>query len=309
MRRDLSLHRQIDSIQQSIWEHPQFDVEHIIPLSRYPDDSFQNKTLCWHEENRSIKRNKTPFEAYSKDTARWEEMQVRIKAWKLGNRGKLDRFMLRSEDELEAFTARQMNDTRYASVLACRLLESLYGGRDVVTPAGTKHTVIYASSGKVTSTLRKSWQLEAILREAAPSNNGESKGKPRTDHQASCDRRHHHCVTRQNVIQAMARSASLDPRQEQDSRAFRCIPSPWPNFVDSIRPHIERMIVSHRPEHKMNGALHDETNYGRPYKHNGKTTVNIRKLVSGLARAILRKLSIRRFNPRYDRRRRSLTTI
>lgn len=271
-------------------EYPQFDVEHIIPLSRYPDDSFQNKTLCWHEENRSIKRNKTPFEAYSKDTARWEEMQVRIQAWKPGNRTKLQRFMLPSENDLEKFTARQMNDTRYASVLACRLLESLYGGRDVITPAGTKHTVIYASSGKVTSTLRKNWQLEAILREAAPSSNGENKGKPRTDH------RHHAidaitiALTRQSVIQAMARSASLDSRQEQDSRSFRCIPSPWPNFVDSIRPHIEQMIVSHRPEHKMNGALHDETNYGRPYKHNGKTTVNIRKPVSGLSAGDIEKI-------------------
>lgn len=278
------------SLSNLFGEHPQFDVEHIIPLSRYPDDSFQNKTLCWHEENRSIKRNKTPFEAYSRDTARWEEMQVRIKAWKPGNRGKLDRFMLRSKDELEEFTARQMNDTRYASVLACRLLESLYGGRDVITPAGTKRTVIYASSGKVTSTLRRDWQLEAILREAAPSANGQNKGKQRTDH------RHHAidaitiALTRQSVVQSMARSASLDNRTEQDSRAFRRIPSPWPDFVESIRPHIEQMIISHRPEHKLSGALHDETNYGRPYKHNGKTTVNIRKPVSGLSASDIEKI-------------------
>ncbi|NNN20317.1 MAG: type II CRISPR RNA-guided endonuclease Cas9 [Acidimicrobiaceae bacterium] len=270
-------------------EHPQFDVEHIIPLSRYPDDSFQNKTLCWHEENRNIKRNKTPFEAYSKDTARWEEMQVRIKAWKQGNPGKLKRFMLRSEDELEEFTTRQMNDTRYASVLACRLLESLYGGRDEATPIGTRQA-IYASSGAVTATLRRMWGLEAILREAIPSNNGQSKGKPRTDH------RHHAidaiaiALTRQRAIQAMARSASLDRRLEQDSRAFRSIPSPWPNFIESIRPHIEHLIVSHRPEHKMSGALHDETNYGRPYKHNGKSTVNVRKPVTGLSASDIEKI-------------------
>ena len=274
---------------RQLFQDSQFDVEHIIPLSRYPDDSFQNKTLCWHEENRNIKRNKTPFDAYSKDTARWEEMQVRIKAWKPANPGKLKRFMLRSEDELEAFTARQMNDTRYASVLASRLLESLYGGRDETTPAGTRQ-VIYASSGAVTATLRRVWGLEAILREAVPSNNGQSKGKPRTDH------RHHAidaitiALTRQSVIQTMARSASLDRRLEQDSRAFRRIPSPWPNFVESIRPHIEQMIISHRPEHKMSGALHDETNYGRPYKYNGKTTVNIRKPVTALSATDIEKI-------------------
>ncbi|MCL2660425.1 MAG: type II CRISPR RNA-guided endonuclease Cas9 [Acidobacteriaceae bacterium] len=275
---------------RDLFQNAQFDVEHIVPLSRYPDDSFQNKTLCWHEENRNIKRNKTPFEAYGKDTERWEEMLTRIRAWRPGNPGKLKRFMLRSEDELEEFTARQMNDTRYASVLACRLLESLYGGRDEATATGTRRQVIYASSGAITATLRRAWGLEAILREAAASSNGESKGKPRTDH------RHHAidaiaiALSRPNFIQAMARSASLDPRFELDSRSFRRTPAPWPNFVDTIRPHIEQMIVSHRPEHKMSGALHEETNYGRPYSHDGKTTVNVRKPVTSLSTGDIEKI-------------------
>jgi CRISPR-associated endonuclease Csn1 len=274
---------------RQLFQDAQFDVEHIIPLSRYPDDSFQNKTLCWHEENRNVKRNKTPFEAYSMDTARWEEMQIRIKAWKPGNPGKLKRFMLRSEDELGEFTARQLTDTRYASVLACRLLESLYGGRDVTTPTGPRQ-VIYASSGAVTATLRRTWGLEAILREAAPSNNGQSKGKPRTDH------RHHAidaitiALTSQSTIQMMARLASLESNVEQNIRFFRRISSPWPNFVESIRPHIGQLTVSHRPEHKMSGAMHDETNYSRPYKHNGKLTVNIRKPVSGLSATDIEKI-------------------
>lgn len=265
-------------------EHPQFDVEHIIPLSRYPDDSFQNKTLCWHEENRNIKRNKTPFEAYSADAERWQAIQTRVMAWKPGNPGKLKRFQLRSEDELEEFTARQMNDTRYASVLASRLLESLYGGRDVKEANGMRQA-IFASSGAVTATLRRAWQLESILRESAPSTNGHSKGKPRTDH------RHHAidalviALTKPAAIQSLSRSASLDPSFPQDSRAFRRIPSPWPDFVSSVRPHIEQMRVSHRPEHKMTGALHDETNYGRPRQVNGKATVSIRKPITGLSPA------------------------
>lgn len=267
---------------RQLFQDGQFDVEHIIPLTRYPDDSFQNKTLCWHEENRNIKRNKTPFEAYSADTVRWEQMQLRIQAWKPGNPGKLRRFMLRSEDELEEFTARQMNDTRYASVLACRLLESLYGGRDVQTESGFRR-VIFASSGAVTATLRRAWGLEQILREAAPSGNGLSKGKPRTDH------RHHAidaitiALTRQAVIQSMSRSASLDVMFPQDARAFRKIESPWPNFVESIRPHIERLVASHRPEHKVSGGLHKDTLYGRPYRFENKIVVNLRRPLSSLS--------------------------
>ena len=61
------------------------------------------------------------------------------------------------------------------------------------------------------------------------------------------------------------------------------IQSPWKDFVDSIRPHIEQMLVSHRPEHRLTGALHDETNYGRPRKEGGKEVVHIRKQVAGLS--------------------------
>jgi hypothetical protein len=43
------------------------------------------------------------------------------------------------------------------------------------------------------------------------------------------------------------------------------------------------MLVSHRPEHKMSGALHDETNYGRPRREGGKDIVHIRKPVAGLS--------------------------
>lgn len=43
------------------------------------------------------------------------------------------------------------------------------------------------------------------------------------------------------------------------------------------------MLVSHRPEHRLAGQLHDETNYGRPRKEGGKEVVHIRKPVPGLS--------------------------
>ncbi len=75
-----------------------------------------------------------------------------------------------------------MNDTRYTTRLAMDLLSTLYGGRDIPRADGTNRRVIHATMGMVTATLRKSWGLEAILREALSSYNGENKGKPRTDH-------------------------------------------------------------------------------------------------------------------------------
>ena len=265
----------------NLFHDSEFDVEHIVPRSRYPDDSFQNKTLCYLPENRDVKKGQTPWEAYGRDEQRWAEIMTRVSSWK--NRGKLARFSIQTEEALGEFSARQMNDTRYASVLAARFLAALYGGRDVVH-GEKERQVIFASSGAVTATLRSSWGLEAILHEIVPAEPGESRGKPRTDH------RHHAidaitiALTRPKVIQSMARAASMEPWQ-RDSRAWRKIESPWRDFVPSIRPHIEQMLVSHRPEHKMSGELHKGTNYSAPHNYKGKPTVHTRCAISALSAA------------------------
>jgi CRISPR-associated endonuclease Csn1 len=105
----------------NLFNDSEFDIEHIIPSSRYPDDSYQNKTLCYFPENREHKRHRTPFEAYGADEQRWSEILERIRKWPLSNPNKLKRFLLSDTQDLEAFSARQMNDTRYSSVLASRL--------------------------------------------------------------------------------------------------------------------------------------------------------------------------------------------
>jgi CRISPR-associated endonuclease Csn1 len=264
-------------------ENPPLQVEHIIPFSRIPDDSFQNKTLCYHEENQH-KANRTPFEAYT-DPAQYEAILNRVRNWKTPNSGKQRRFELRTLEELEGFSERQLNDTRYASKLACELVGTLYGGRDIPQADGKSRQVVFASSGMVTATLRKGWGLEAILRDAAPSANGQNRGKPRTDH------RHHAidaitiALSRPKMIAALSRANEQDPWWPRTGRTAPRIQCPWKDFGESIRPHIEKLLVSHRPEHRLTGALHDETNYGRPRKEGGKDVVHIRRPVVGLTAA------------------------
>ena len=175
-----------------------------------------------------------------------------------------------------------MNDTRYTTRLAVDLLSTLYGGRDVPRGDGTSRRAIHATTGMVTATLRRSWGVEAILREAVPSYNGESKGKPRTDHR-------HHAVdaivialTSQAMVHKMSAAAANAPSWQSARRSFQGMESPWPNFMDSIRPHVESMIVSHRPEHKMSGALHKDTIYGQPYVFEDRGVVNLRRPVQGI---------------------------
>jgi CRISPR-associated endonuclease Csn1 len=267
----------------SLYNDSEFDIEHIIPRSRFPDNSFQNKTLC-HQSMNQLKGGRTPYEMYKGTPEEYEKLLDRVRSWPIKNRGKLDRFRVgepgvKEDNTLEGFSERQLNDTRYTSVAAAKLLATLYGGRERINPDGSKEQAVYATSGSITAALRSTWGLEEILRELVPPQPGDTRGKPRIDHR-------HHAIdaitiaaTRPAVIAAMARDSSraIDPRTRPK------IEQPWKNFIPSIRPHIEQLLVSHRPEHKLSGELHDETNYGRPYQENQKTLVHIRKRVAGLS--------------------------
>jgi CRISPR-associated endonuclease Csn1 len=258
-----------------------FDVDHILPRSRHPDDSYQNKVLCWGDTNRMVKRNQTPYEAFAEqDPENWHQIMARVARWK--NPGKSRKFEIRSTDELADFSSRQLNDTRYTSLLAARLLSTLYGGRDLAEN-GRKRQIIFASTGAVTATLRRNWGFEQILRNIIPPEPTESTGKPRTDH------RHHAidaiviALTRNDVIQSMARASALEPWQP-GTRSWRHVPQPWrtPDFFRSVEEQVREMLTSHRPEHKVSGELHKGSNYGRPYPYNGKSTVHSRVFISAL---------------------------
>lgn len=284
-------------------DHPQFDVEHILPFQRCPDNSFANKTLCYSEENRNVKRGRTPWEAYGHDPVRWEEILSRVRrfkrlagpspapAEKKGKKekqkervevpGKLKRFLVKSDAELAEFTSRQLQDTRYASKLAARYLGRLFGGRDELLPDGTTRQRVFTSPGGLTAELRRNWGLESILGEADPASSEPAEGKARSDH------RHHAidaiaiALTSPRTIQAASKAAERNARRGRVS--LKGIEAPWPDFIQSIRPHIESLVVSHRPEHKLTGQLHDETIYSPPIQREGKTYVHVRKRLENLS--------------------------
>jgi len=262
---------------RSLFSAGEIQVEHILPLSRFPDDSFGNKTLC-HQACNIEKHNRTPWEAFGANDEEWGKIVERVK--KFGNKSKLERFLIKDSSTLEEFSSRRLNDTRYISTLAARYLATLYGGRDIATEDNKKRRVIHSSSGMATATLRRNWGLETILREAVPSANGESKGKPRTDHR-------HHAVdaivialTTNSAIKGLSTASQFDGAGKW--RPFKSLQAPWKDFVDAVRLHIQNMVVSHRPNHKMSGPLHEETNYGKPRKYEGKQYCHIRKPVHAL---------------------------
>lgn len=231
---------------------PQVDVEHIWPYSRSMDDSFLNKTLCYHEENRNRKRGHTPLEAYGPTPEQYEAILDRVRRFKgdhFAVRAKLQRF---TEPIEEGFTLRHLQDTRYITSQACDYLALLYGGR-AEGPGSTGRTKrIITPSGPLTAWLRRGWHLNSVL--------GFTDEKKREDHR-------HHAIDA--IVVALAddkaikrlHDAAERVEREGKEKAFGTVDPPWDGFEHDVRGVIEKVIVSHRQSQRVRGPLHKDTIY------------------------------------------------
>lgn len=233
---------------------PQFDVEHIWPRSRSLDDSFVNKTLCYHEENRNRKRGRTPFEAYAGNREEWNAILERVTRFKgdlRTRREKLRRFMAETIDA--DFTNRHLTDTRYIGTAAAEYLGTLYGG--AVDAGGTRRVCV--RTGGLTAWLRTGWGLNDLL------GSNEDGSKSREDH------RHHAidalvvALTDDRAVQILAQAAKNADRRWA-RRAFDSLEEPWPGFLREVGEKIFSVVVSHRQCRRVSGPLHKETVYSRP---------------------------------------------
>jgi CRISPR-associated endonuclease Csn1 len=244
-------------------DHPQFDVEHIIPFSRCLDDSFMNKTLCYHEENRSVKGNQTPWEAYAY-TGRWDEIIGRVQRFN-GDAAqqKLERFQSRDVKDYEGFVDQKLNDTRYASKLAARYLGWLYGPE--------YRSRIQTNTGQITAYLRDAWRLNGIL--------GVGETKTRDDH------RHHAidalviALTSRSAVKQLSDAAKKQHQMKGRARGFgKLVEQPWNSFLEDTRAAVDSVLVSHRVDHRVSGRLHEDTFYSPPrVDDNGKNYHVVRK--------------------------------
>ena len=152
---------------------PAYEIEHIIPQSRFFDDSFSNKVICEAEVNKD-KDNSTAYEyirdnhgkkielAFNKVVTIFSEKEYEdfVKSNYTKNRGKLTKLMM--EDIPESFIQRQLNDTRYISKVVKNLLSSLV--REDDEQETTSKNVI-SSNGNITNALKQDWGLNDVWNE------------------------------------------------------------------------------------------------------------------------------------------------
>nr|VFJ70279.1 MAG: CRISPR-associated endonuclease, Csn1 family [Candidatus Kentron sp. FW] len=222
------------------------EIEHLLPFSRTLDDSPANKTISMRWANRK-KANRSPFEAFSDSQPGldWEEITARAanlplnKSWRFAPDA-----MERYENEERDFLARHLTDTQYIARLAVSYLKAT--GADVrVIP------------GRLTADLRQVLGLNTLLAESGKS----GTKKNRADH------RHHAidalvvALTQRGLLQKVATRAGR-AREEGRTRLLQNPGDPWPGFRNDVASCVEEIVVSHKPDHGVQGALHNDTAYG-----------------------------------------------
>ncbi len=242
-------------------ENPEFQVEHILPYERSLDDSYMNKTLCEVHENIHVKKGQTPFEAYSHEQEKYEQLLERVNK-SLMPYPKRKKFW-QKEIDLDKHIERELNDTRYIC-------------REVVSYLKQLGVHVKGSRGKITSELRYQWGLDGIFDEL---------GTRRDD-----DHRRHAVdavivgVTKNEHLRRLARC-----KYSLSGEAFD---PPWVDFREEVREKVRHINVSHRVCRKVSGALHEETSYGPTGRkdENGQDIYVYRKPLDALTVPMVEKI-------------------
>lgn len=243
------------------------EIDHIVPKSLSRDNGLNNKVLCYRNANRR-KGRRTPKDGLTPE--QYAGMLQRLGHLEKGKPEKGSYFSKKdnarkwknlSSDtpDTSEHRASQYSDTAYAAKQVREWLTgALYGGeRDA------DYRVV-PSNGRVTSALRKDWQLQHA---GAP--------KDRSDH------RHHAMdalVIALSDLKLQDFLASLIAQEQSRETCGQWLPPepvdpPW-GTVKEFRAQVwkkrHELIVAHRPvKRRLVGKLHNATAYGKAHEYPG----------------------------------------
>ena len=152
-----------------------YEIEHVIPQSRYFDDSFSNKVICEAEVNK-LKDRQLGFEFIK--AHKGEKVQISqgktveilsIEAYEkfvkdnyANNRTKMKKLLM--DDIPDGFIERQLNDSRYISKLIKNLLSNIVREKlpngEYEQEAVSKNLI--SCNGSITDRLKKDWGMDDV---------------------------------------------------------------------------------------------------------------------------------------------------
>ncbi|PIF46229.1 CRISPR-associated endonuclease Csn1 [Chryseobacterium sp. 52] len=255
-----------------------YDIDHIIPQSRFFDDSFSNKVLVPRQANLD-KGNLTAYDFISgKGKDREEHFLNMIKELfdnKDISKAKYEKLQKKISEIGEGFIERDLRDTQY---IAKKARETLFGITNSVV----------STSGNITDKLREDWNLVSTMKELnlekfrklglteiVINSKGEEKEVIK-DWTKRNDHRHHAmdaltvAFTTHNHIQYLNYlNARKDEKHKEHSNIYaienlitevvekkngsktRRFKSPISGFRKTARKHLEEILISHKTKNKV----------------------------------------------------------
>jgi len=254
------------------------DVDHILPWSKTLDDSQANRILCLREANRE-KGNNAPADV-PQWQGRYDEILERANRLPLNKRWRFGRDAMQKFKDEESFLARQLTDTQYLSRLAHEYLGALYDDEEPNEwGVFARRNHVRVIPGRMTEMLRRQWGLNSII--------ADHNHKNRNDH------RHHAIdaavvgVTTRRLLQRIATVAGGREALALEETIDKIEP-PWPSFRDDLKRVVDRIVVSHKPDHgslpkageggRTAGQLHNDTAYGFTGEEKNGVPVVVRRV-------------------------------
>lgn len=255
-----------------------YDVDHIIPQSRFFDDSFSNKVLVPRGANLK-KGNFTAFDFMENEGKEKHEKFLSIikELYDKGaiSKAKYEKLQKKGSEIGEGFIERDLRDTQY---IAKKAKEILFGITNSVV----------STSGRITDKLREDWNLvntmkelnlekyrELGLTEMVKNSKGEEKERI-TDWTKRNDHRHHAmdaltvAFTTHNHIQYLNYlNARKDEKHKEHQNIFaientiteviekkngskeRRFKEPVKNFRTEAKKYLEEVLISHKAKNKV----------------------------------------------------------
>ncbi|ABD90012.1 CRISPR-associated endonuclease, Csn1 family [Rhodopseudomonas palustris BisB18] len=246
-----------------------YQVDHILPWSRFGDDSYLNKTLCTARSNQN-KRGRTPFEWFEADKTdvEWMEYVARVENLQEVKGRKKRNYSIKDAAAIEdKFKARNLTDTQWATRLLADELSRMFppreceraicgradGGNDGLTIVEERR--VFTRPGAITSKLRRAWGLEGLKKQ---------------DGKRVEDDRHHAvdalvlAATTESLLQRLTVEVQRREREGRPDDIFHCA-EPWRGFRADVRRTVygsETMpgiFVSRAERRRARGKAHDAT--------------------------------------------------
>ncbi len=227
-------------------------VDHILPWSRFGDDSYSNKVFCSAEANQR-KKGQTPCEWImgSQGEDGWATFVSRIEGNPAFRGAKKRNYVLKNaRDAEQIFRTRNLNDTRYAARLLAEAVKLFYPEGERQEKGG--HRRVFTRPGGLTAALRHAWGVESLKK---------------VDGKRANDARHHAldalvvAAIGEWEVQRLTRSYQ-EWEQQGLARPLRQVDPPWgdpASFRREVQQAFDDVFVARPERRRARGEGHAAT--------------------------------------------------